>query len=36
VYGMPAALIQTGKADMILPLDDIPAAIVTSVDKGDE
>ena len=36
VYGMPAALIQTGKADMVLPLDDIPAAIVTSVEKGDE
>jgi two-component system, chemotaxis family, protein-glutamate methylesterase/glutaminase len=33
-FGMPAAAIQTGNADFILPLDEIASALVTLV-KGD-
>jgi two-component system, chemotaxis family, protein-glutamate methylesterase/glutaminase len=32
---MPAAAIQTGDADFILPLDEIASALVTLVMKGD-
>jgi len=34
-FGMPAAAIQTGNADFILPLDEIASALVTLVIKGD-
>jgi two-component system, chemotaxis family, protein-glutamate methylesterase/glutaminase len=34
-FGMPAAAIQTGNADFILPLDEIGSALVTLVMKGD-
>jgi two-component system chemotaxis response regulator CheB len=34
-FGMPAAAIQTGNADFILPLDEIASALVTLVMKGD-
>jgi two-component system chemotaxis response regulator CheB len=34
-FGMPAAAIQTGNADFILPLDAIASALVTLVMKGD-
>jgi two-component system chemotaxis response regulator CheB len=33
-FGMPAAAIQTGNADFILPLDEIASALITLV-KGD-
>lgn len=33
-FGMPAAAIQTGNADFILPLDEIASALVTLVMKG--
>ncbi len=33
-FGMPATAIQTGKVDLILPLADIPAALVRLVGKG--
>jgi len=35
-FGMPGAAIQTGKADFILPLSEIPAALVTLVIKGEK
>lgn len=34
-FGMPAAAIQTGDADFILPLAEIASALVTLVMKGD-
>jgi two-component system, chemotaxis family, protein-glutamate methylesterase/glutaminase len=34
-FGMPAAAIQTGDADFILPLDEIASALITLVMKGD-
>ena len=34
-FGMPGAAIQTGSADFILPLDEIPSALVTLVMTGD-
>ncbi|MEW6299653.1 MAG: chemotaxis protein CheB, partial [Thermodesulfobacteriota bacterium] len=33
--GMPGAAIQTGLVDFILPLDEIPLALVTLVSKGE-
>jgi two-component system chemotaxis response regulator CheB len=33
-FGMPNAAIKTGDADFVLPLDEIPAALVTLVIKG--
>lgn len=33
--GMPSAAIQTGHVDFILPLDEIPSALVTLVIKGE-
>jgi two-component system chemotaxis response regulator CheB len=33
--GMPAAAVHTGCVDFVLPLDEIPAALVTLVMKGD-
>ena len=33
--GMPSAAIQTGQADFVLPLDEIPLALVTLVVKGE-
>jgi len=34
-FGMPGAAVQTGCVDFILPLDEIPSALVTLVVKGD-
>lgn len=34
-FGMPGAAIQTGNVDFVLPLDEIPAALVTLVVKGE-
>ena len=34
-YGMPSAAIQTGAVDFVLPLEEIPSAIITLVMKGD-
>ena len=34
-YGMPGAALQTGSVDFVLPLDEIPSALVTLVVKGD-
>ena len=34
-YGMPGSAVQTGSVDFVLPLDDIPAALVTLVGTGD-
>jgi two-component system chemotaxis response regulator CheB len=34
-FGMPGAAIQTGSVDFILPLDEIPCALVTLVTKGE-
>ncbi|HEY9871240.1 MAG TPA: chemotaxis protein CheB [Candidatus Obscuribacterales bacterium] len=34
-FGMPAAAIQTGNVDFVLPLKDIAPALVTLVGKGD-
>jgi two-component system chemotaxis response regulator CheB len=34
-FGMPGAAMQTGCVDFILPLDEIPSALVTLVVKGD-
>lgn len=34
-FGMPGAAIQSGSADFILPLDEIPSALVTLVSTGD-
>jgi len=33
-YGMPAAAIKSGNADFILPLEEIPSALVTLIMKG--
>jgi two-component system chemotaxis response regulator CheB len=33
-FGMPGAAIQTGNVDFILPLNEIPSALVTLVMKG--
>jgi two-component system chemotaxis response regulator CheB len=35
-FGMPSAAIQSGSVDFILPLDEIAAALVTLVVRGDE
>jgi two-component system chemotaxis response regulator CheB len=32
---MPSAAIHTGNVDFILPLDEIPSALITLVMKGD-
>jgi two-component system chemotaxis response regulator CheB len=34
-FGMPGAAIQTGSADFVLPLDEIPSALITLVMTGD-
>jgi two-component system chemotaxis response regulator CheB len=34
-FGMPGAAIQSGSVDFVLPLDEIPAALVTLVVKGE-
>jgi len=34
-FGMPGAAVQTGSVDFILPLDEIPSALVTLVTTGD-
>jgi two-component system, chemotaxis family, protein-glutamate methylesterase/glutaminase len=34
-FGMPGAALQTGSADFILPLDEIPSALLTLVSTGD-
>lgn len=34
-FGMPSAALQTGSVDFILPLDEIPSALLTLVSTGD-
>ena len=34
-FGMPSAAIHTGNVDFVLPLDEIPSALITLVMKGD-
>jgi two-component system, chemotaxis family, protein-glutamate methylesterase/glutaminase len=34
-FGMPGAALQTGSVDFILPLDEIPSALLTLVTRGD-
>jgi two-component system chemotaxis response regulator CheB len=34
-FGMPGAAIQSGSVDFVLPLDEIPMALVTLVMKGE-
>jgi two-component system chemotaxis response regulator CheB len=34
-FGMPGAAIQTGSVDFVLPLREIPSALVTLVKTGD-
>jgi two-component system, chemotaxis family, protein-glutamate methylesterase/glutaminase len=34
-YGMPGAALQTGSVDFVLPLEEIPSALVTLVVRGD-
>jgi two-component system chemotaxis response regulator CheB len=34
-FGMPGAAMQTGSVDFILPLDEIPSALLTLVSTGD-
>lgn len=34
-FGMPAAAIQTGSVDVVLPLDDIAPALITLVMSGE-
>jgi two-component system, chemotaxis family, protein-glutamate methylesterase/glutaminase len=34
-FGMPGAAIQSGSVDFVLPLDEIPTALVTLVMKGE-
>jgi two-component system chemotaxis response regulator CheB len=34
-FGMPGAAVQTGSVDVVLPLDEIPSALLTLVSTGD-
>ena len=34
-FGMPGAAMATGSVDFVLPLEEIPSALVTVVVKGD-
>jgi len=34
-FGMPSAAIHSGSVDFVLPLDEIPTALVTLVMKGE-
>ncbi|TMA93669.1 MAG: chemotaxis protein CheB [Deltaproteobacteria bacterium] len=34
-FGMPGAAIETGNVDFVLPLEEIPSALITLVIKGD-
>jgi two-component system chemotaxis response regulator CheB len=34
-FGMPGAAIETGEVDFVLPLEEIPSALITLVIKGD-
>jgi two-component system chemotaxis response regulator CheB len=34
VFGMPRAVIDSGSADQVLPLEDIPKAIVEFLEEG--
>src|SRR5262245_45943944 len=34
-FGIPGAAVQTGSVDFVLPLDEIPSALVTLVRTGD-
>jgi two-component system chemotaxis response regulator CheB len=34
-FGMPGAAIETGNVDFVLPLEEIPAALITLVIEGD-
>ena len=34
-FGMPGAAVQTGSVDFVLPLEEIPNALITLVIKGD-
>ena len=34
-FGMPDAAVKTGSVDFVLPLEEIPSALMTLVVKGD-
>ena len=34
-FGMPDAAVQTGSVDFVLPLEEIPSALITLVVKGE-